>query len=153
MSFKGVTADHEILTKSGWKPLPSVLPTDEIATLCVEHNKLEYTVPTQWSNSTVGTSDNLFPILLRQNRVEVRLTPSTKILSRLTTTTPWEFTTVSELNGIDFFVRNYTGESLLRPINYQPSTTVFSGRLFLPLNENNTFLVRKNGRLTWVCTN
>ena len=153
MSLKGVTADHEILTKTGWKTLPSVLPSDEIATLCVDHNRLEYVVPTQWANSNIGTSENLFPVLLRQNRVEVRLTPSTKILSKLVSSEPWSKVPVSDLNGIDFIVRNYTGESTLRPINYQPATSAFSGRLFLPLNENDTFLIRKNGRMIWVCTN
>jgi len=153
MSFQGVSSDHEVLTESGWKLLSLVQSTEKIATLCLEHNKLEYLVPSEWKVTTLVSSDNVMPVLLRQNRVEVRLAPSTKIVSKLSKESLWEPLLVSDLNGIDFYVRNYIGDCVLKPINYQPATVAFSGKIYLPINTNNTFLVRKNSKMCWVCTN
>ncbi len=150
MSIQGVTLDHEILTESGWKLISTVQPTEKIATLCLEHNKLEYHVPTEWKITTVSASDNVFPVLLRHNRVEVRLTSNTKIVSKLSKESNWSGMEISELNGVDFFVRNYIGECVLKPINYQPASTPLSGKVYLPVNVNNTFLVKKNSKLSWV---
>lgn len=150
MSAQGVTADHEILTENGWKPINVVQSTEKIATLCLEHNKLEYAVPSEWIITTLTAADNVLPVLLRQNRAEVRLTPSTKIVSKLSKNSAWQTIPVSDLSGLDFYVRNHIGDCLLKPINYQPATTAFSGKVYLPVNENSTFLVKKNSRLSWV---
>lgn len=153
MSFQGVSSDHEVLTESGWKLLSLVQPTEKIATLCLEHNKLEYLLPSEWKINVLSTSDNVMPVLLKQNRVEVRLTQSTKIVSKLSKDSLWAPVSVSDLNGIDFYVRNYIGECILKPINYQPATSPLTGKLYLPVNSNNTFLVRKNSKMCWICTN
>lgn len=150
MSAQGVTVDHEILTETGWKPINTVQSTEKIATLCLEHNKLEYQVPTEWKITTIAANDNVLPVLLRQNRVEVRLTPSTKIVSKLSKDSTWQTIAVDDLNGIDFYVRNYIGDCILKPINYQPANTPFIGKVYLPVNINNTFLVRKNSKLSWI---
>lgn len=150
MSAQGVTVDHEILTETGWKSINTVQSTEKIATLCLEHNKLEYLVPTEWKITTVTAGDNVLPVLLRQNRVEARLTPSTKIVSKLSKDSPWQPIAVEELSGIDFYVRNYIGDCVLKPINYQPATAPFTGKVYLPVNINNTFLVRKNSKLSWI---
>lgn len=150
MSAQGVTVDHEILTENGWKPINTVQSTEKIATLCLEHNKLEYYVPSEWRITTLAATDNVLPVLLRQNRVEVRMTPATKIVSKLSKDSAWQAIPVSDLNGVDFYVRNYVGDCILKPINYQPATTAFSGKVYLPVNENNTFLVKKNSKLSWV---
>lgn len=143
-----ITPDHEVLTEAGWIAISDVNHSDKIATLCLEHNKLEYHTPVVWDSQEV-LDQNM--IVIRHNRAELTCRPETKLIAKYSKTAAWQTLVSNNLRSVDFYLRLYLSEVVVKPINVKLVTAAYSGPLMSPVVTNGTFMVRKNGKITWVC--
>jgi len=147
--FKGITAGHEVLTEGGWVSIETVAPAEKLATLNSTNNKLEYITPSSWLVTPVNSE--MFSLYsLRHNRAELTCGINTALICRYAKTGAWQNIECKKLLGVDFYQKNYLSEVLVKPINCKINQTPFFDNLYLPVNSNNSVLVRKNGKIFWV---
>ncbi len=143
-----ITPDHEILTESnGWVPVSNSSISTKIATLNMTTGKLEYQLPSAWPVQEVTDSDM---IVIRHNRAELTCLPSTKVVARFSKTAEWQKLVTNNLRAVDFYLRLYLSEVVVKPINIKLQPATYSGTLYSPTVTNGVYLVRKNGKIFWV---
>lgn len=151
--IQGLTADHEVLTESGWKSINSVEETEKIATkpFGAPDGSIQYVTPSEWVITTASEQNPLSLATIRHNRVELRCSLDTRLVAKLTKNAPYSLIESRQLNGIDFYMKNYLGEVIVKPINFTVSFNSFIGTIYIPVTVNTNFMVRKNGKISWVC--
>lgn len=152
--IQGLTADVEVLTQvEGWKSIASVGETEKIATkpFGAPDGSIQYVVPSQWVQTVITEQSPLSLATIRHNRVELRCSLDTRLVAKLTKTAPYTLMEARQLNGIDFYMKNYLGEVVVKPINFTVSFNSFIGTIYIPVTVNTNFMVRKNGKISWVC--
>lgn len=139
-----ITPDHEILTmQNGWQPIFVCDKADKLATVNLATGKVEYQTP-EWTSEEL-TSNDLF--VMRHNRVELSCKPETKIIGKFSKTSAWQKLICKNVKSVEFTMRLYIGEILVKPINMKVNATSYSGEVYSPLVANGNYLVRKSDKI------
>lgn len=139
-----ITPDHEILTQGqGWQSIFDCDKSDKLATVNLASGKIEYQSPV-WSSEDLSESD-LF--VLRHNRAELSCKPETKLIGKFSKTSAWQKLVCKNVKSVEFTMRLYLGEVIVKPINMKVVPSSYTGSVFSPLTSNGNYLVRKNEKI------